>query len=270
MGINVEGKRLFNDGKVIESNLQAFESILVYHNNEHIFRFINMKDSAGQVVKVAVVSNGMLAAGKFARMALAQKIILDEVHDLLDEEFHLKDRYRTDKHTLKLIDTLDKVASQDSQYIPLKNHAEMMSGLEGAFDEALGNLKTMVNEIGEAGSFDDAEISELLKNYIQSYVFPLEYELQVKGYLLNKDYSVLKDDINAKKFKVGMFEKKRLKKHVDMMAGLDMKNTPWISILEENLKKPLSVGTGDDKLKGALESHLLKQSKMKANSIICR
>lgn len=269
MGISVQNKKLLVDDKVKETNLEAFESIFVYRNNEHAFRFINMKDAAGQVVNVAVASNDRLVDGKFARNALARKIILDEVQNLLKEEFHLKDRYRTDKNTLKLTDTFDKVASQDSRYVPLKTHVEMISSLEGALEDAFGILKSMMDKISEARSFGDGEISELLKAYIHSYVFPLEYELQVKGYLLGSLYSELQSDLHSKKFKLGLFEKKRLKKHVDMMAGLDMKNTPWISILEENLKKPLSRHTDDEKMKSALESHLRTQSKKKAHSIIC-
>ncbi len=268
MDIRVECKKLHIDGEVTESNLHAIESTLIFRENGHAFRFINMKDAAGQVLKVAVVSNGSLATGKFARTALAKKIILDEVQNLLDEEFHLKDRYRTDKNTLKLAGVFDKVAASDTVYVPLKHHVSKMSQLEPALDGALETLKRMMEEIIGSGSFSAGDISELLSVYINEYVFPLEYELQVQGYLLKESYSALQADIRSNKFKLGLLEKKRLKKHVDMMSGLDMKTTPWITILEENLKEPLNMDTSDESMKDALESHLRRQSKSMANSII--
>ncbi|WP_411843973.1 hypothetical protein [Salinicoccus sp. HZC-1] len=268
MEIEVQGRKLRIDGKPVEPNLQAFESSLAYRNNNHVFGFINLKDAAGQIVKVAVVSNKKITNGKLAATALSQKIILDEVQKLLKEEFHLKDRYRTDKSVLKLVKVFEKVGTQYSEYIPLKEHVEMISKLEEKLEEALGTLKGMINDISSRKTFDDEAISELLKTYIDTYVFPLEYELQVRGYLLNKNYLDLQHDVHSKRFKLGWFEKHRLKKHVDMMAGLDMKRTPWISILEESLKKPLTVETESDKMKTALESHLRRQANMKAKSIL--
>lgn len=268
MGVKVQGKKLLIDDEAVATNLQAFESVLVYESNDHTFGFINLKDAAGQIVKVAVVSDEKIKQGKFARSALALKIIIDEVQTLMEEEFHLKDRYRTDKNTLKLIGDFEKLATQGCECDSLKQHVEMISKLEGELETAIETLKGKLVRITEDKAFGDEELSDLLETYIHSYVFPLEYELQAKGYLLNGDYINLKHDIDSKKFKLGLFERKRVKKYVDMMAGLEMKHTPWISILEENLKKPLSANTSDEKMKSALKSHLHKQAKLKADSII--
>src|SRR5699024_12028962 len=60
------------------------------------------------------------------------------------------------------------------------------------------------------------------------------------------------------------FPTRRSSDLTEMMAGLDMKNTPWITILEENLEKPLNEKTGDEKMIAALKRHLNRQSELKA------
>ncbi|HIW11769.1 MAG TPA: hypothetical protein H9891_01185 [Candidatus Salinicoccus stercoripullorum] len=268
MGITVDGRKLQIDGKRAASGYTAYEDASAYHEDGYEWRFIDLKDEAGRVARIAVILNGELESGMSAKAALSRKIIMDEVRSLLDDELHLKERCRTDRRALGLFDILTEVASQDSRYMPLREHIEMEIQLGDNLNSALVLLKERMAEAVETGSYDEETVDTILDDYVRNYLFPLEYEIQVKGYLLQADYSDLHAGLSAKKFRLGRFKSWRLRKHTEMMAGLDMKNTPWITILEENLEKPLNEKTGDEKMIAALKRHLNRQSELKAGSII--
>lgn len=268
MGITVHGRKLLIDGDRAAADYAAYEDASPYHKDGHVWRFIDLKDAAGRIARIAVIRNRRIEGGMSAKAALSRKIIRDEVRSLLDDESLLKERCRTDRRTLGLLGTLAEVASQDSRYVPLREHVEMMTQLEGKLESALLILKGRMAEIDETGSYDEEKMEACLDDYVRNYLFPLEYEIQVKGYLLQAVYSDLHAGLEAKRFGLGRFRSGRLRKHAEMMAGLDMKNTPWITILEENLEKPLDDKTGDKKMIAALKRHLNRQSELKAESIL--
>src|SRR5699024_12340283 len=112
-------------------------------------RLLAVKDEAGRVARIAVILSGELESGMSAKAALSRKIIMDEVRSLLDDELHLKERCRTDRRALGLFDILTEVASQDSRYMPLREHIEMEIQLGDNRNSALVSVKERVAEVGE-------------------------------------------------------------------------------------------------------------------------
>ena len=267
MGITVHGRKLMIDGNRAV-DYAAYEDAWTYHKDGNVWRFIDLKDAAGRIARIAVIQNGRLEDGMSSKAALSRKIIKDEIRRLLDDEYLLKERCRTDRRILGLFRSLTEVASQNSRYVPLMEHVEMMIQLKGNLESALVILKGTMVEIAETGSYDEKKMEACLDDYVRKYLFPLEYEIQVRGYLLQSVYSDLHAELEAKRFRLGWWRSGRLRKHAEMMAGLDMKNTPWITILEENLEKPLDDKTGDEKMIAAMKMHLRRQSELKAESII--
>ncbi|WP_017548427.1 hypothetical protein [Salinicoccus carnicancri] len=268
MGITVLGRKLQIDGNRAAADYAAYEDPAAYHKGGDVWHFVDLKDAAGRIARIAVIRNGGLEDGMSAKAPLSRKIIKDEVRGLLDDESLLKERFRTARRTRGLFRTLTEVASQDSRYVTLREHVEMMMQLEGKLESALVILKGTMADIAETGSYDEEKMEACLDDYVRNYLFPLEYEIQVKGYLLQAVYSDLHADLEAKRFRLGRYRSGRLRKHAEMMAGLDMKNTPWVTILEENLEKPMDDNTGDEKMIAALKRHLKRQSELKAESII--
>src|SRR5699024_10821578 len=105
-----------------------------------------------------------------------------------------------------------------SRYMPLREHIEMEIQLGDNLNSALVLLKERMAEAVETGSYDEEAVDTIVDDYVRNYLFPLEYEIQVKGYLLKADYSDLHAGRSAKKLRHGRFQSWGLRRHQARMA----------------------------------------------------
>ena len=100
MTVEVSNKKLLIDGVNIEPKLQADTVSVSYKERDKYYLFTELREGAAKTVKVAVHSGGRLKDKVVGEKALSQKIVFDEVSDLIGTADHLRDRYHPDKNTI--------------------------------------------------------------------------------------------------------------------------------------------------------------------------